>query len=310
MNFFGKILRAAVVTTALAALCVVGANAANIGVATVEADGGLRLRAEANTDSSILTTAANGSTVVVVAEADNGWYKVDYNSYEGYMAGEYLSDPVQTADVKLGYGLVNTTGACLNVRNGAGTNFDKVGSLQYGEVVTITGVDSGWFKISYGEGKEGYVSSDYMVTCRDSAGSRGDVQAPAAKAESKSTSLGQQVVAYAKKFLGTRYVYGANGPKSFDCSGFTKYVYKHFGYTLNRSAVGQLSNGTKVSKGDLQPGDLVFFKYKTSKAASHVGMYIGGGQFIHASTTGYQVRIDTLTSGHYSRVFVGGRRIF
>ena len=104
-------------------------------------------------------------------------------------------------------------------------------------------------------------------------------------------------------------MYGGNGPSSFDCSGYTSYVYRHFGYTLNRTASTQLSNGTSVSKSELQPGDLVFFKYNTSKAASHVGIYIGGGQFIHASTNTYTVKIDDLTRGHYANVCVGARRI-
>lgn len=302
----GKLLRVAVISAALTALCVVGASAADIGVGTVNADGGLRLRSEPTTESTALATAPNGSTVVVKEEAAEGWYKVDFSSIEGYMSADYLEVATQ-ADVKLGYGLVKTTGACLNVRSGPSTSSEKVGSLQYGEVVTITGIDNGWFKISFGDGKTGYVSSDYMVTCRDSAGSRGDAAAPA---QAAATSLGQKVVNYAKQFLGVPYVYGASGPKAFDCSGFTKYVYKAFGYTLNRSATGQLSNGTKVTKSQLQPGDLVFFRYQTTKAASHVGIYIGGGQFIHASTTGYQVRISSLASGHYSNVFVGGRRIF
>ena len=128
-------------------------------------------------------------------------------------------------------------------------------------------------------------------------------------ATASSSSLGQQVVDYAKQYLGCPYVYGGNGPSSFDCSGYTSYVYRHFGYTLNRTASTQLSNGTSVSKSELQPGDLVFFKYNTSKAASHVGIYIGGGQFIHASTNTYTVKIDDLTRGHYANVYVGARRI-
>lgn len=101
----------------------------------------------------------------------------------------------------------------------------------------------------------------------------------------------------------------ATAPNSFDCSGFTSYVYRHFGYTCNRTASTQLSNGVSVSKSELQPGDLVFFKYNTSKAASHVGIYIGSGEFIHASTNTYTVKIDNLTYGHYNNVYVGARRI-
>ena len=83
----------------------------------------------------------------------------------------------------------------------------------------------------------------------------------------------------------------------------------HFGYTINRTASTQLSNGYKVSKSELAPGDLVFFRYQTSYPASHVGIYIGNGQFIHASTNGYRVRIDTLMSGHYCNVYLTARRI-
>ena len=116
---------------------------------------------------------------------------------------------------------------------------------------------------------------------------------------------------YAKQFLGKPYVYGASGPNSFDCSGFTSYVYKHFGYTLNRTATGQLSNGTAVSRSDLRPGDLVFFKSGGSKPVSHVGIYVGNGQFIHASTNGVgEVRYDSLNSTHYNNAYVYARRIF
>ena len=117
----------------------------------------------------------------------------------------------------------------------------------------------GKIPINTSGGLSGYVSSDYMVTCKDSAGSRGDDTVAAA-----ATSLGQQVADYAKQYLGVPYVYGGNGPNSFDCSGFTSYVYRHFGYTINRTASTQLSNGVSVSKSELQPGDLVFFKYNIS----------------------------------------------
>lgn len=299
-----KLLRTAVLTIALSALCVVGASAASVGVGTVNTDA-LRLRDSASTTATILGTASKGDTVVVLADAGNGWYKVDYKSVEGYMSGEYL-DIAQTADVTIGYGLVQSDGATLNVRSGPGTTYAKVTTLNDNTVVNIVGIDNGWYKITT-NGVTGYVSSDYMVTCKDSAGSRGD--GTTAVAVAASTSLGQQVVDYAKQYLGCPYVYGGNGPSCFDCSGFTSYVYRHFGYTLNRTASTQLSNGTSVSKSELQPGDLVFFRYNTSKAASHVGIYIGNGQFIHASTNTYTVKIDDLTSGHYASVYVGARRI-
>ena len=303
MHLSGKFLRAAIMASALSALCVVSASAASLGIGTVSADA-LRLRKEANTSSAILATAAKGDNVVVLEDAGNGWYKVDFQTVEGYMSASYLT-VAQTADVTIGYGLVKTGGSSLNVRSGPGTGYGKLFSLNDGAVVTITGISSGWYKISY-NGKTGYVSSDYMVTCKDSAGSRGDASAAPA-----SSSLGQQVVDYAKQFLGKPYVYGASGPNSFDCSGFTSYVYKHFGYTLNRTATGQLSNGTAVSRSDLRPGDLVFFKSGGSKPVSHVGIYVGNGQFIHASTNGVgEVRYDSLNSTHYNNAYVDARRSF
>ena len=124
--------------------------------------------------------------------------------------------------------------------------------------------------------------------------------------ESTATSASESaVVAYAKQYLGCRYVSGGTSPSGFDCSGFTTYVYKHFGVTLNRTAAGQYSNGTAVTS--LQAGDLVMFSY--GKGISHVGIYIGGNQFIHSANSRSGVRIDSL-SGSYKSRFVGARRIF
>ena len=299
-----KLLRTTLLTVAVSAVCMIGASAAS-GVGTVNTDA-LRLRNEANTTSTILATASEGDTVVILEDAGNGWYKVDYNTVEGYMSGEYLTVSAQ-ADVTIGYGLVQAGGSTLNVRSGPGTTYSKVTTLSDGAVVSIVGIDNGWYKIKTSSGATGYVSSEYMVTCKDSAGSRGD--GTTAVAVASNSSMGQQVVDYAKQFLGVPYVYGGNGPSSFDCSGFTSYIYRHFGYTLNRTASTQLSNGVAVSKSELQPGDLVFFRYNTSYPASHVGIYIGNGQFIHASTNKYQVQIDQLLTGHYANVYIAGRRI-
>ncbi len=303
MPLSGKLLRTALMTVALSALCMVGASAASLGVGTVNTEA-LRLRAEASTEASILATATLGENVVVLEDMGEGWLRVDYRSVEGFMSAEYL-DVAESADVTIGYGLVKAAGSTLNVRSGPGTDFDKVSTLHNGAVVTIVGVDSGWYKIQV-DGLEGYVSSDYMVPCKDAAGSRGDDDTAAS-----SGNLGQQVADYAQQFLGRPYVWGGNGPNCFDCSGFTKFVYSHFGYILNRTATAQLSNGVAVSMAELQPGDLVFFyNGRVSTPVSHVGIYVGDGQFIHASTNSYSVQFDSLYSSYYSSVFVYARRIF
>lgn len=295
-----KVLRTVFLTAVVSAACIVSAAAASVGVGTVNADA-LRLRQSASTDSTILATASKGDSVIILENAGNNWYKVDYKSVQGYMSGEYLT-VATTADAAIGYGKVSAGGSTLNMRSGAGTSYGVVSSLPDGTIVEIVGINNGWYKIQYG-GKTGYVSSDYMVTVKDSVGSRSTAEA------ASSSDIGDQIVAYAKQFLGVPYVYGGNGPNCFDCSGFTKYVYAHFGVTLNRTATDQLANGTSVSKSQLQPGDLVFFRANTTKPVSHVGIYIGNGQFIHASTNTYSVQIDRLDTGYYAGVYVYGRHI-
>lgn len=295
-----KVLRTVFLTAVVSAACIVSAAAASVGVGTVNADA-LRLRQSASTDSTILATASKGDSVIILENAGNNWYKVDYKSVQGYMSGEYLT-VATTTDAAIGYGKVSAGGSTLNMRSGAGTSYGVVSSLPDGTIVEIVGINNGWYKIQYG-GKTGYVSSDYMVTVKDSVGSRSTAEA------ASSSAIGDQIVAYAKQFLGVPYVYGGNGPNCFDCSGFTKYVYAHFGVTLNRTATDQLANGTSVSKSQLQPGDLVFFRANTTKPVSHVGIYIGNGQFIHASTNTYSVQIDRLDTGYYAGVYVYGRHI-
>lgn len=120
--------------------------------------------------------------------------------------------------------------------------------------------------------------------------------------------VGEQIVSYAKQFLGTRYISGGKTPNGFDCSGFTSYVYKHFGYTLNSNSAGQAQNGVKVEKANLQLGDLVLFS-QGSKAIGHVGIYIGGNQFIHASNPSDGVKITSLSNSYYVQRYVTARRI-
>ena len=289
------LLRAAVLGTVFTAMFTVSSSAATLGAGTVTADA-LRLRDTPAAEGEILATASGGTSVVVLEDTGNGWYKVNFNTVEGYMSSEYLTVST-TADAALGYGLVDTDGSSLNMRAAAGTSYDTVASIPGGTVLELEGVDNGWYKVTY-SGKTGYVSSDYItITTEPDA------------TETASSELGAQIVAYAEEYLGTPYVLGGNGPNQFDCSGFTKYVYSHFGYTLNRTATDQLQNGVSVSKDELQPGDLVFFKYRTSKPVSHVGIYIGNGEFIHASTNRYVVQIDQMESGHYANVYVYARRI-
>ena len=128
------------------------------------------------------------------------------------------------------------------------------------------------------------------------------VQAPPPAGAPPPSSYGG-VVGYAMSFVGTPYVWGGASPSGFDCSGFVMYVYAHFGVSLPHSSYAQYGYGSPVSMSQLQPGDLVFFD-----GLGHVGIYVGGGSFIHAPHTGDVVKVSSLT-GWYASTFVGGRRL-
>jgi cell wall-associated NlpC family hydrolase len=121
---------------------------------------------------------------------------------------------------------------------------------------------------------------------------------------SRATALAHEqtrIVRFARHFIGVRYVYGGTSPRSgFDCSGFTRFVYAHFGVTLPHYSGAQFQMGRRVSRRGLRPGDLVFFS-----GLGHVGLYVGAGRFIHAPHTGARVSIETLS---YHGGFVGARR--
>lgn len=372
MNHSARLLRTTLTSALLCACMTVNASAAVYGVGTVTGDS-LRLRESANTDSAILTTAVLGDTAVVLEEPSGDWYKVSFAGTEGYMSAEYLSVSAQ-AEADLGTGVPNTDGASLNLRSGPGTGFDKLADIPGDAVLTLTGLDNGWYLTSY-NGVSGYVSSDYVtltgtsaslpsMTSAEPAVQYGILNTDGSSLNLRSgpgtefdkvasipgsavltitgasggwyltsyagvsgyvsgefitltdsmpavnSDLGSQLVAYAKQFLGCSYIYGSSGPNSFDCSGFTSYVFKHFGYTLNRSAADQYSNGTVIDQSQMQPGDLILWRaYGSSKTATHVGIYIGNNQYIHASSTKKCVTVNDMDYAANSRYVVGIRRI-
>jgi cell wall-associated NlpC family hydrolase len=126
-------------------------------------------------------------------------------------------------------------------------------------------------------------------------------------ASSAQSDIGQKIVNTAQKYMGVPYVWGAETPSGWDCSGFTRYVMKENGISLPRTAAEQFDTGTPIERNNLQPGDLVFFTtYKPG--ASHVGFYMGNGKFIHASSVAKEVTISSLDEQYYTEHYIGARR--
>lgn len=124
------------------------------------------------------------------------------------------------------------------------------------------------------------------------------------------SATGLQIANYAKQFIGIPYVHGGRSPQTgFDCSGFTSYVYKHFGISILTGPIGQLKQGYQVSKSDMQPGDIVFF-HSGSRSGYHEGIYIGNNQMIHAPAPGRGVQITNLSSSWCQSHFAQVRRYF
>jgi len=127
----------------------------------------------------------------------------------------------------------------------------------------------------------------------------------AAKRHPDDLEEGVLVARYARTFVGVPYRWGGTSPRTgFDCSGFVTFVYRHFGVSLPHYTVSQFQRGRRVARGALRPGDLVFFA-----GLSHVGLYIGGGRFVHAPHSGTRVSVASLRRGWYRSSFAGARRI-
>ncbi len=188
------------------------------------------------------------------------------------------------------------TASALNIRQGPGTSYGVAGLVYNGAALTVLNTEGDWYKVSY-NGGEAFVFSQYIRLERVEAAitSRGEERTPEVV-----PTAGENIVAYAKNFIGVPYQYGGNGPNSFDCSGFVKYVYAYFGVNLPRTSYSQMNIGVPVSRENLIPGDLVFFR-----GGGHVGIYVGNNTYIHSPQTGRTVSIDDMNRELYT-----ARRIF
>lgn len=183
----------------------------------------------------------------------------------------------------------------LNVRSTPDVNSEVVAKIYRGQEVGLLYCNGyNWYCVQLSNGKTGFCSADYISV---------NYAAPA------SDSKGEAIIQTAKAYLGKPYVYGAAGPNSFDCSGFTSYVFASHGISLPRTSSSQSGVGTTVARSDLRPGDLVFFATGSSGAVSHVGIYIGDGNIIHAASGQGKVVINNLSQSYYSSRYLWAKRV-
>lgn len=206
-------------------------------------------------------------------------------------------------------GIINVETA--NIRKKADKTSSIIYHLDEGDEVTIVAEEGDWYKITNSEVESGYVSKS-LVTVSD-VSSRGtqENREEAVSKEEVSSSKGEDVANFAKQYIGYNYVLGGKTPDTgFDCSGYTRYVFKNFGYSLGTVAANQNSLGTEIERENLKVGDLILFYNEEKTKIGHTGIYLGNNEFIHAANPDRGVVIDNLsTNSYYSTRFVTARRI-
>ena len=183
----------------------------------------------------------------------------------------------------------------LNVRVSPTTSSVIVTKLTKNSQIDIVYTVPGWYNIRLNSGLTGFVSAPY-------------INKTLAQTQSGS-NIAANIVSDANNYIGCKYVYGSSGPSTFDCSGFTTYIYKKQGISLPRRSRDQGEYGISVEKANLVAGDLVFFSNRSDRTINHVGIYIGNDNFIHASTSVRGVVVDSLSANYYSKNYVTARRV-
>lgn len=298
----------------------------------------VNVRADASMEAEVLTEAHLGDEVYEI-ESNGSWSRVRLaDGFEGYIFSSLLSynyvapNPTPPTEVVPEYvesdfssysGTLYSTFSGVNIRSLPSTDSEVVGNLYYGDSVTAVGYTGGWFQVLMNDGSTAYVHGDYLtedpVVVEDISGEVihepvQHITSDIPEVETPSDLAGgNAIVGLAMQYQGYPYVYGAAGPSSFDCSGFTSYIYSQMGVGLGRTTYDQVNNGIPVSfsyknYSNMVPGDLVLFA--TGAGIGHVGIYIGGGQFIHAANESVGVVVDSLNMDFWASSLAHVRRIF
>ena len=250
----------------------------NLGMSVISS-GNLNIRQEASTDSEVIGILTNHNACELLEDAGE-WYKVTSGKVTGYVNKQYLvtgdeAESIAEQEIKT-VATVNTE--TLNVRAEKSTEAAVLSQVGNSEAFTVNSVADGWVEISVDD-SVGYISQDYVTLAQALPTAKTIEQV---KYGDGVSDVRASVVSYALQFVGNRYVWGGTSlEKGVDCSGFTMRILGKYGISLPHSARAQPSYGTKISASEAKPGDLFF--YGSGRSISHVAIYIGNGQIVHAS---------------------------
>lgn len=259
----------------------------NLGIAQV--DGALNVRKGAGTDSKVVGKMSNHDACEILGKKD-GWIKIKSGKVKGYVKSGYLlmgdaALAIAEKEVET-VATVNTT--TLRVREDTSTDSAIVSLVGEGEDLVVEKIVDDWYKVEVDDQK-GYISGDYVTISQKlpTASSVEELENGTGVSDTRVS-----LVQYALQFVGNRYVWGGTSlTNGIDCSGFTMQIYARYGISLPHHAASQPGYGTRISASDAQPGDLFF--YGSGSTISHVGIYIGNGQIVHASNARTGIKISS-----------------
>lgn len=264
-------------------------NYTNLGIANV--DNHLNIRQNPGEDKKIIgKLPKNAGCTIIEVDAD-GWAKIKTGKVTGYVKSSFLitgNEAISLAK-KVGSVVATVNTTTLNVRSEASLLSSVVTSVPIGEEYEVLDFDEEWVKIGVDQDK-GYVSRQYVdLTYELIKG----VSVEEISTGAGATGIRSQIVAYAKQFVGNRYIWGGNSlTNGTDCSGFVHLIYRNFGYSIARQSTSLSHNGTRINPSNVRPGDLLF--YGNGNSINHVAMYIGNGQIVHASTQRTGIKISNM----------------